>query len=47
MSKVVPIAGDIMEPRFGIGESDEQMLCNAVSIVFHSAATVRFDEELK
>lgn len=45
--KVVPIVGDITEPGLGIINSDRQLLIRDVSIIFHSAATVRFDEHLK
>jgi len=45
--KVVPIVGDITEDHLGISDSDEQLLVRDVSIIFHSAATVRFDEQLK
>ncbi|ESN98121.1 hypothetical protein HELRODRAFT_84823, partial [Helobdella robusta] len=45
--KVIPVAGDIMEPKLGLSEEEEKILIEEVSIVFHSAATVRFDEPLK
>lgn len=31
----------------GISEEDQQTLANEVSVVIHSAATVKFDEKLK
>lgn len=46
-TKVVPIAGDILEPGMGISQSDHTTLLSDVSIIFHSAATVKFDEALK
>lgn len=46
-SKLVGIIGDLNEHNLGISDEDRQMLCKNVSIVFHSAATVRFDEPLK
>jgi fatty acyl-CoA reductase len=46
-NKVVAVAGDILEPELGISDSDLNMLLDDVSIVFHSAATVKFDEALK
>lgn len=46
-SKVEAIPGDLMEPNMGISEEDEAKLIENVNIVFHSAATVRFDEPLK
>jgi fatty acyl-CoA reductase len=45
--KVLPVVGDILEPALGISEEDLATLCDKVSVVFHSAATVKFDEELK
>jgi len=45
--KVLPVVGDILEPALGISEDDLTTLCEKVSVVFHSAATVKFDEELK
>lgn len=45
--KVVPVVGDITEEKLGISESDEELLIRDVSVIFHSAATVRFDELLK
>ncbi|CAF4957111.1 unnamed protein product [Pieris macdunnoughi] len=47
LTKIVPIVGDITEPELGISAADQTMLCQKVSIVFHSAATVKFDEKLK
>jgi fatty acyl-CoA reductase len=46
-NKLVVIPGDIMEPEMGISEPDAAMLIDDVSIVFHAAATVKFDEVLK
>ncbi len=46
-SKLEAIEGDLMEPSMGISEEDEKKLIDNVNIVFHSAATVRFDEPLK
>lgn len=47
LRKVIPISGDITSEQLGISESDQILLCKTVSIVFHSAATVKFDEKLK
>ncbi len=46
-SKLVAINGDMLEPNLGISESDKKELIENVNIVFHSAATVRFDEPMK
>lgn len=45
--KLVAVEGDVTLPGFGISSDDMQLLIDNVSIVFHSAATVRFDEDLK
>ncbi|XP_076754544.1 fatty acyl-CoA reductase 1 [Xylocopa sonorina] len=47
LSKVIPVAGDITEQELGISEADQNTIIRNVSIVFHSAATVKFDEALK
>lgn len=47
MDKVVAVAGDVTLPGYGLSPTDLQMLIDNVSIVFNSAATVKFDEELK
>ena len=46
-TKVEAIQGDLVEPNMGISVEDENILINSVNIIFHSAATVRFDEPLK
>ncbi|KAG4078765.1 hypothetical protein HA402_015355 [Bradysia odoriphaga] len=45
--KIQCIAGDCMLPGLGITSMDKQILVKNVNIVFHMAATVRFDEKLK
>jgi fatty acyl-CoA reductase len=47
LGKIIPINGDITSEELGISESDQALLCQKVSVVFHSAATVKFDEKLK
>lgn len=46
-NKIIPILGDIAEIRLGISDEDYDMLVRNVSIVFHVAATVRFDELIR
>ncbi|EDW62997.1 putative fatty acyl-CoA reductase CG5065 [Drosophila virilis] len=46
LAKVVPIAGDVMQLGLGISEPDLARLRN-VNIVYHSAASVRFDDPLR
>jgi len=47
LNKIYPIAGDVSEPNLAINESDRRLLADTVQIVFHAAATIRFDEPLK
>jgi alcohol-forming fatty acyl-CoA reductase len=47
LTKLIAVAGDIMQPELGISPSDQLILAENVSVVFHSAATVKFDEALK
>ena len=45
--KVVAVAGDVTKPGLGLSPKDRQMLIDDVSVVFHSAATVKFNGPLK
>ncbi|KAG5673693.1 hypothetical protein PVAND_003716 [Polypedilum vanderplanki] len=45
--KIYPINGDCILPGLGISLSDRALLIKHCNIVFHGAATVRFDEKLK
>lgn len=47
LNKLVPIAGDMSLPALGISPSDVKILSDNVTVVFHSAATVKFDQTLK
>lgn len=47
LNKIYPIAGDVSEPNLGISDSDRSLLAESVQIVYHAAATIRFDEALK
>ncbi|XP_063898687.1 putative fatty acyl-CoA reductase CG5065 [Helicoverpa armigera] len=46
-SKVFVIAGDVLEVGLGLSEEDRTLLVNRVNIVFHVAASVRFDDPLE
>ena len=46
LRRVEAVNGDITEEDFGIDEVSRKMLIENVDVIFHSAATVRFDEEL-
>lgn len=45
--KFVAINGDMCQPELGISQSDKELLEREIHIVFHSAATIRFDEPLR
>jgi len=45
--KVFAITGDITLPRLGMSDDDVDTVIENTSVIFHSAATVRFDEELR
>ena len=45
--KVFAITGDITLPRLGMSDEDFDTVIENTSVIFHSAATVRFDEELR
>lgn len=47
MEKITAVTGDVTLPGYGLSTSDLRLLTENVSIVFNSAATVKFDEELK
>ena len=46
LSRVVSMTGDIEEDLLGLSASDQARLASEVEVVFHCAATVRFDEDL-
>lgn len=45
--KVVAIAGDVSVTNLGLSAADRQLLVDRVSVVFHAAATIRFDSPLR
>lgn len=47
LDKIRPVRGDITEPLLGINGQDLEEMGGSVSLIFHSAATVRFVEPLK
>ncbi|XP_045465464.1 uncharacterized protein LOC123674585 [Harmonia axyridis] len=47
LKKVIAIKGNLIKDRLDICEKDRTWLCEEVQIVFHMAATVRFDMTLK
>lgn len=47
VQKVVVVHGDLSLPQLGVSQADLETMSKTVSVVFHSAATVKFDEPLK
>lgn len=45
--KVLLVEGDVTEPHLGLSEQNLLRVMNEVSVIYHSAATVKFDEPLK
>lgn len=43
----MPVCGDISLNELGLSQADQKILTESVSVVFHSAATVKFDDALK
>lgn len=46
LNKIIPVLGDISLPLLGLSKESLELMKN-VSIIIHSAATVRFDEPLR
>jgi fatty acyl-CoA reductase len=47
LKKIIPLLGDCRELGLGLSPSDRQMIEEKVSVVFHCAATINFDDTLK
>ncbi|XP_033611744.1 fatty acyl-CoA reductase 1 isoform X2 [Cryptotermes secundus] len=47
LKKIVPLLGDCKQLGLGLSPTDRQLIKEKVSIVFHCAATIRFDDTLK
>uniref|UniRef100_G3Q918 Fatty acyl-CoA reductase n=1 Tax=Gasterosteus aculeatus aculeatus TaxID=481459 RepID=G3Q918_GASAC len=45
--KVIPISSELTQPGLAIGPEDVDRLSACVNVIFHCAATIRFDEPLK
>ena len=46
-ARVGVVQGDISLPGLNLSEEDREKLCREVTVVFHLAATVSFDEPMK
>ena len=47
LKRLVPIEGDISLPGLGMSEENWKTITNSVSVIFHLAATIRFDEPIR
>lgn len=47
VKRVVFISGDIAAPGLALSESDRKLLTEETEFIYHCAATIRFDEDLK
>ena len=45
--KVVAVTGDVQEEGLGLDDEQRTFLEDNIDVVFHSAATVKFDEPLR
>lgn len=46
LSKVIPLAGDVSLPFFGLSNENLEIIANEVTAIFHVAASIRFDSLL-
>ena len=47
LDKVGLLNGDCQSPGLGLGEEDKELIKKNVNFIFHSAATVRFDQHIE
>lgn len=47
LQKLVAVEGDLAAPGLGLSESDRQRLISEVSVVYHGAASLRLEADLK
>ncbi|XKL66904.1 hypothetical protein PGB90_010324 [Kerria lacca] len=47
LDKVIPIKGDCLKPILGLSKTDRLILEKEVNVIFHVAATIRFNASLK
>jgi len=45
--KIVALDGDITKPKLGLSLTEQQLIIDNVSVVFHCAACVKFNAPLK
>lgn len=47
LQKIIPVSGDITIDGLELSQEDESSLINSVSIIFHCAANVKFNDPLE
>lgn len=47
VKKLIPMAGDISLTSLGLSAADQEILNSSVSVVFHTAARINFDDNLR
>lgn len=47
LEKLIPVSGDTAKEGLGLPEIERRFLIERISIFFHGAASVRFDDSLK
>lgn len=47
IGKIIVIAGDCSLIGLGISDEDRKLIAENVTLIYHCAATIRFDEKLK
>lgn len=47
IGKIIVIAGDCSLIGLGISDEDRKLIAENVTLIYHFAATIRFDEKLK
>lgn len=45
--KIIPVQGDTSEEGLGLPDIERRTIIERVSVIFHVAASVRFDDSLK
>lgn len=47
LSKFVLIEGDVSLVGLGLSDDDRKLVADNVTLIYHAAATIRFDEKIK
>lgn len=47
MKKVIPVVGVMDQPKFGLNDEVYDDLCGKVNVIFHCAATIKFNTHLR